>query len=147
MEIYTIGFTQKTAAEFFESLKRREIERLVDVRVSNTSQLAAFAKRDDLTYFLEELVGADYVHEPLLAPTKELLKAYRDGDIDWATYEIAFLDLMAERRIEDVIPRELFAKRTVLLCSEATPEQCHRRLVLDYLDGAWGDVQAVHLQR
>jgi uncharacterized protein (DUF488 family) len=145
MEIYTIGFTKKTAAEFFESLKHQEIERLVDVRVNNTSQLAAFAKRDDLTYFLEELVGADYVHEPLLAPTKELLKAYRDGDLDWDTYQAAFLDLMAERRIEDVTQRDQFAERTVLLCSEATPERCHRRLIIEYLDRAWGGVEAVDL--
>ena len=145
MEIYTIGFTKKTAAEFFESLKRHEIERLVDVRVNNTSQLAAFAKRDDLIYFLEELVGADYVHEPLLAPTRELLKAYRDGDLDWDSYEAAFMELMAERRIEDVIPTELFEKRTVLLCSEPTPERCHRRLVVEYLDRAWGDVKAIDL--
>lgn len=145
MEIYTIGFTKKTAAEFFESLKRHEIERLVDVRVNNTSQLAAFAKRDDLIYFLEELVGADYVHEPLLAPTKELLKAYRDGDLDWGSYEAAFMELMADRRIEDVIPRELFDKRTVLLCSEPTAERCHRRLVVEYLDRAWGGVERIDL--
>ena len=145
MEIYTIGFTKKTAAEFFESLKRHGIERLVDVRVNNTSQLAAFAKRDDLTYFLHELVGADYVHEPLLAPTKELLKAYRDGEVDWDTYEVAFMDLMAERRIEDEIPNKLFDRRTVLLCSEPTSERCHRRLVVEYLNHAWGDVQAIDL--
>lgn len=145
MEIYTIGFTKKTAAEFFETLKRHEIERLVDVRVNNTSQLAAFAKRDDLTYFVGELVGADYVHELILAPTKELLKAYRDGVLDWDAYETSFLDLMAKRRIEDVVPRELFAKRTVLLCSEATPERCHRRLVVEYLDRAWGGVDPVDL--
>lgn len=145
MEIYTIGFTQKTAAEFFESLKRHGIERLVDVRVNNTSQLAAFAKRDDLTYFLQELVGADYLHEPMLAPTKELLKAYRDGDLDWDTYEAAFIDLMAERRIEDVISRDLFAKRSVLLCSEPTPDRCHRRLVIEYLDRSWGGIERIDL--
>ena len=145
MEIYTIGFTKKTAAEFFESLKHHRVERLIDVRVNNTSQLAAFAKRDDLTYFLGELVGAEYVHEPLLAPTKELLKAYRDGDVDWNSYEKAFLDLMVERRIEDAVSREVFDKRTVLLCSEPTPERCHRRLVIEYLNDAWGDVDAVDL--
>jgi len=145
MEIYTIGFTKKTAAEFFESLKHHRVERLIDVRVNNTSQLAAFAKRDDLTYFLRELVGAEYVHEPLLAPTKELLKAYRDGDVDWDSYEKAFLDLMAERRIEDGVSREVFHKRTVLLCSEPTPDRCHRRLVIEYLDHAWGGVEAVDL--
>ena len=145
MEIYTIGFTNRTAVDFFESLKRHEIDRLVDVRVNNTSQLAAFTKRDDLTYFLEELVGAEYVHEPLLAPTKELLKAYRNGDVDWDTYEKAFLDLMAERHIEDAVSREIFNRRTVLLCSEPTPERCHRRLVMEYLNHAWGDVEAIDL--
>lgn len=145
MEIYTIGFTKKTAAEFFESLKRHEVELLVDVRVNNTSQLAAFAKRDDLKYFLKELVGAEYLHEPLLAPTKELLKAYRNGDVDWDTYEKAFFDLMAERRIEDAVSREIFNKRTVLLCSELTPKRCHRRLVIEYLNQAWGGVETFDL--
>jgi uncharacterized protein (DUF488 family) len=145
MEIYTIGFTKKTAAEFFESLKRNGIERLVDVRVNNTSQLAAFAKRDDLTYFLDELAGADYVHEPMLAPTRDMLKAYRDREIDWDAYELAFIDLLAERGVENVIPRELFSERTVLLCSEPTPDLCHRRLVVEYLNRAWGDVKAIDL--
>jgi uncharacterized protein (DUF488 family) len=145
MEIYTIGFTKKTAAEFFEPLRKQGIDRLVDVRVNNTSQLAGFAKRDDLTYFLRELVAAEYLHEPLLAPTKELLKEYRDGALSWSAYEGAFLELMSDRRIEEAIPKELFAGRVVLLCSEATPERCHRRLVVEYLDRAWGDVQAIHL--
>ncbi len=145
MEIYTIGFTKKPAREFFESLRRHAIERLVDVRINNTSQLAAFAKRDDLQYFLDELLGAEYVHEPLLAPTKELLKAYRDGEVSWDSYEHEFVDLMVARRIDEVIPKELFGKRTVLLCSEATPDRCHRRLVVEYLDRAWQGVTAVHL--
>jgi len=145
MEIYTIGFTKKSAREFFESLRRHGIERLVDVRINNTSQLAAFAKRDDLEYFLDELLGAEYVHEPLLAPTKELLKAYRDGEVSWGSYEREFMNLMAIRRIDEVIPKELFGKRTVLLCSEATPQRCHRRLVVEYLDRAWQGVEALHL--
>jgi uncharacterized protein (DUF488 family) len=145
MEIYTIGFTRKTAAEFFEPLKQHRIERLVDVRINNTSQLAGFTKRDDLAYFLKELLGADYVHEPMLAPTKELFKVYRDGGMTWAEYESAFLGLMAARQVEGAIPRDLFARRVVLLCSEATPERCHRRLVLEYLDRVWGGVQAIHL--
>ena len=145
MEIYTIGFTKKPAASFFEALKARGMQRLVDVRVSNTSQLAGFAKRDDLAYFLRQIVGADYVHEPLLAPTKELLKYYRAGDMIWEDYEVAFFDLMLERRVETEIPRDLFAGRAVLLCSEPTPERCHRRLVVEYLDQAWGNVQPVHL--
>src|SRR5438445_8599836 len=98
MEIYTIGFTKTTAAEFFERLKRAGIQRLLDVRLNNVSQLAGFAKRDDLAYFLREICGADYRHEPLLAPTQELLDAYKKQKGDWEDYERDFLDLMAERR-------------------------------------------------
>ena len=145
MEIYTIGFTKKSADQFFGLLKRNDIRRLVDVRLNNVSQLAGFAKRDDLAYFLRELVGADYRHEPLLAPTQEMLDEYKKRRGSWAEYERRFLDLMAEREVERQLDRSLFAERTVLLCSEATPEHCHRRLVVDYLDSRWGDLQAVHI--
>lgn len=145
MEIYTIGFTKKPAENFFESLRQRRIERLVDVRVNNTSQLSGFAKQRDLTYFLRQMVGADYFHQPLLAPTRELLKAYRTDQLTWEQYEVAFLTLLSERKVECEISRDLFSPRTVLLCSEPTADFCHRRLVIEYLDRRWGDVQAVHL--
>ena len=145
MEIYTIGFTKKSAASFFEALRGSGIERLVDVRANNTSQLAGFSKRDDLDYFLGQLLRADYVHQPLLAPTKQLLKAYRDGDVTWLDYEDAFFDLMSERQVETEVSRDLFAGRAVLLCSEPSPERCHRRLVIEYLDRFWGNLQPVHL--
>lgn len=145
MEVYTIGFTKKTAAEFFGILKRAGIKRLIDVRLNNVSQLAGFAKRDDLAFFLKEICGADYVHEPLLAPTQDMLDAYKKEKGSWADYEERFLALMADRKIDEQIDRSLFAVPSVLLCSEATPECCHRRLVLEYLRDKWGDVQAVHL--
>lgn len=145
MEIYTIGFTKKSADQFFGLLRRAGIRRLVDVRLNNSSQLAGFAKRDDLAYFLRELVHAEYRHEPLLAPTQEMLDAYKKRRGSWAEYERRFLDLLGERRIEVELEPSLFAEPTVLLCSEATPEHCHRRLVVDYLDSNWGGVRAVHL--
>ncbi len=145
MEIYTIGFTQKSAQEFFEALKRAGIRRLLDIRLSNSSQLAGFAKRDDLRYFLREICGADYEHEPLLAPTEEMLALYKKGKGDWAEYERKFLALMAERRVEEYVERESFDTPTVLLCSEPTAERCHRRLVAEYLKEKWGDVEIVHL--
>lgn len=145
MEIYTIGFTKRTAADFFETLRDARIERLIDIRLRNDSQLAGFAKKEDLRYFLHELLGADYVHEPLLAPTPELLRAYRKRECSWDEYEDRFFKLMEERKIEDVIDRSLFDKRTVLLCSEPTPDRCHRRLVVDYLSRHWGGVTAHHL--
>jgi uncharacterized protein (DUF488 family) len=145
VEIYTIGFTQKTAAQFFGALKAAGIRRLVDVRLNNVSQLAGFAKRDDLAFFLKEICGADYVHEPLLAPTQEMLDAYKKQKGRWEDYERHFLQLMAERKIEERLAPSLFAGPAVLLCSEPTPEHCHRRLVLEYLDRHWGDVRPIHL--
>jgi uncharacterized protein (DUF488 family) len=145
MEIYSIGFTQKSAAQFFGALRAAGIRRLMDVRLNNTSQLAAFAKASDLPYFLRELCGAEYVHEPLLAPTQEMLDAFKKRKGDWAVYEHEFLSLMRERRIESTLDRAQFEQRTVLLCSELTPEHCHRRLVLEYLAEQWGGVAITHL--
>jgi uncharacterized protein (DUF488 family) len=137
MEIYSIGFTQKTAAQFFSLLKQHNIRRLLDVRLNNVSQLAGFAKRDDLKFFLKEICNADYVHDPNLAPTQEMLDRYKKEKFPWSEYESAFLDLIAHRKIETTVDPQLFALPTVLLCSEPTPEHCHRRLVLEYLAKNW----------
>jgi uncharacterized protein (DUF488 family) len=145
MEIYSIGFTQTTAEHFFDRLKEAGVKRLLDVRLNNSSQLAGFAKARDLPYFLQELLGARYEHEPLLAPNQELLDKYKKEGASWESYEADFMGLMRERRIESVLRREDFETPTVLLCSEATAEQCHRRLVCEYLSEYWPDLQAVHL--
>lgn len=115
------------------------------MRLNNSSQLAGFAKRDDLAFFLAELRGAEYLHEPLLAPTREMLDTYKKGAESWQEYERRFLELLRERRVEKVLDRSLFEVPTTLLCSEASPEHCHRRLVLEYLDREWGGIRAVHL--
>jgi uncharacterized protein (DUF488 family) len=145
MEIYSIGFTQRTANDFFGTLRAAGIKRLMDVRLNNTSQLSAFAKRDDLAYFLQEICGAEYVHEPLLAPTQEMLDAYKKRKGAWSEYERDFFALLRERAIEEKLSPAQFSEPTVLLCSERTAEQCHRRLVLEYLASAWGDVLIRHL--
>ena len=145
MEICTIGFTKHTAEGFFRILKHHGVERLIDVRLNNVSQLAGFAKRDDLKYFLESLCRADYVHEPEFAPTPELLKSYRGGEIDWQEYESTFMGLMEDRRIEQQFTPDFFKPRSVLLCSEHKADRCHRRLVVEYLNRHWGGVSAVHL--
>lgn len=145
MEIYTIGFTKKSAREFFDLLRHHNIRRLMDTRINNTSQLSAFAKRDDLTFFLDELVDAEYEHRTDLAPTEELLRAYRKKEIGWSEYEGAFLELMARRRPDLLLDKDEFATPTVLLCSEHKPDRCHRRLVVEYLADAWGEVQPRHL--
>jgi len=109
------------------------------------SQLAGFAKRDDLRYFLSEICGAEYVHEPRLAPSQEILDAYKKQKGSWEDFERRFLELMADRQIETLISPTLFDIPTVLLCSEHTADHCHRRLILEYLDSKWGDVRAIHL--
>lgn len=146
MEIFTIGFTRTTAEDFFGRLKSNRIERLLDVRLNNKSQLAGFAKRDDLAYFLRELVGAEYLHEPLLAPTQDILDDFKKRkEMPWEEYEERFLSLMREREIESELSPEDFSRRTVLLCSEDTPEHCHRRLVAEHLRDCWKDVRIIHL--
>jgi uncharacterized protein (DUF488 family) len=146
MEIFTIGFTKTTAEDFFGRLKSNRIERLLDVRLNNRSQLAGFAKRDDLAFFLRELIEASYEHAPLLAPTEEILNAYkRKGAMPWSEYEDRFLALMQERRIESELDKASFERRTVLLCSEDTPDRCHRRLVAEYLADHWGGIEIIHL--
>ncbi len=145
MEIYTIGFTQKSASEFFGILRDAGIKTLIDVRLNNSSQLAAFTKRSDLPFFLKEICGAAYVHEPLLAPTKDILAAYRKNGASWDDYAQQFQQLLAEREVERTVDRELFKQPAVLLCSEPTPENCHRRLVAEYLQSKWGHVNIIHL--
>ena len=145
MEVYTVGFTKKNAEQFFGLLKTNGVRRLLDVRLNNVSQLAGFSKRDDLRYFLRELGGIEYSHEPLLAPTQPMLDRYKKQRGTWADYEREFLDLMAERRIEERLDQSSFAVPTVLLCSEPTAEHCHRRLVIEYLHRHWPELRAHHL--
>ena len=145
MNIFTIGFTKKSAEKFFGLLSNAGVKRIVDVRLNNVSQLAGFAKRDDLRYFAEQLGLIDYIHLPELAPTKEILDEYRKDGLDWARYESKFLSLMRERRIEKTVPESLL-EEGCLLCSEDKPHNCHRRLVAEYLVEEWGHVDITHLE-
>ncbi|MBI4201959.1 MAG: DUF488 domain-containing protein [Chloroflexi bacterium] len=142
---YTIGFTKRRAEDFFELLKASGIRRLIDIRLNNKSQLASFTKREDLPYFLKRLCNIEYMHEPLLAPTQDILDAYKKRKGSWQAYEEAFFALMEERRIEERLSPDIFGVPAVLLCSERTAEKCHRRLVLEYLQGKWGPLEIVHL--
>ncbi len=145
MKIYTIGFTKKSAETFFEHLRSSNVKTLVDVRLNNVSQLAGFAKRDDLKFFLKELCDAEYVHAPELAPTKDILKPYQKKEISWEAYEDKFLNLMAQRNIEKQISASMLDDGC-LLCSEHEPHFCHRRLVVEYLKLHSGiDINVKHL--
>jgi uncharacterized protein (DUF488 family) len=142
--VFTVGFTKKTAAEFFEKLRAAGIKRVVDVRLNKVSQLAGFSKRGDLQYFLKELLHVEYVEAPLLAPTQDLLDAYKKNQGRWEDYERDFLRLMEERRIEEKIAPSLLAGGC-LLCSEDKPDQCHRRLIVEYLQRRWGNLAIKHI--
>jgi uncharacterized protein (DUF488 family) len=146
MELYTIGFTHKRAERFFGLLRAQAVACLVDIRLNPGGQLSGFAKQDDLPYLLRELAnGCAYRHMPELAPTKEILKQYR-ADHDWARYVGRFEALMDARDIPGALDRDFFtATRSCLLCSEATPAQCHRRLVAERLAARWPGIDIVHL--
>jgi Domain of unknown function DUF488 len=144
VHLFTIGFTKKDARQFFTTLVDAGVRRVVDVRLNNVSQLAGFTKRADLQYFLRAIGDIDYVHLLDLAPTPELFDAYKRQGGSWQDYEESFLRLMAERRIEERVPPDLL-DGGCLLCSEPTPEHCHRRLVADYLAEKWGAVTIDHL--
>jgi uncharacterized protein (DUF488 family) len=145
MEIYSIGFTKKDASEFFNTLRHHKIHRLLDVRLNNSSQLAGFTKKADLAYFLAEICGTEYQHEPLLAPTQDILDAFKKQKGNWDKYCEAYVSLIRGRQVESVLSRESFRERTVLLCSEPTPERCHRRLALEYLREKWGTFEIRHI--
>jgi len=146
MKIYTIGFTQKSAEQFFERLRQNGVRRVVDIRLRPSGQLAGFARKEDLPYFLRSLAdNCEYLHLAELAPTKEILDGYRGGGA-WEDYEQQFQALMDERGIPDALDRESFERLpSCLLCSEATPEQCHRRLVAERLQEFWPGVEVIHL--
>jgi uncharacterized protein (DUF488 family) len=151
MRVFTIGFTQKPASRFFGLLREAGVKRVVDVRLNNEGQLAGFAKRADLEFFLRELGGIGYVHEPLLAPTQAMLDGFKKGRgkaggkaWTWEKFERAFLELMRERRVEERVAREVI-EGGCLLCSEHEPQRCHRRLVAEYLGERWGGVEVVDL--
>lgn len=142
IEVATIGFTKTNAEGFFERLLANRVMKVVDVRLNNSSQLSAFAKSGDLAYFLKKIGGIEYVHMPLLAPTDSMLRAYKKEKGDWGVYQGRFLELMKERKIEERLRPDDFGG-ACLLCSEAAPHYCHRRLVCEYLNERWGGILKV----
>jgi uncharacterized protein (DUF488 family) len=143
MKLFTIGFTKTSAEGFFGRLSRADVRKLIDVRLNNVSQLAGFAKKDDLRYFARVISGIEYDHIPELAPTQEILDEYKKSKVAWSVYAQKFLDLMAKRRIETLDRTRIDGG--CLLCSEDKPHHCHRRLVAEYLKEKWGDVDIEHL--
>jgi uncharacterized protein (DUF488 family) len=143
VKLFTIGFTKTSAEKFFSRLSKAGVRKLLDVRLNNVSQLAGFAKKDDLKFFARSICDIEYEHLPKLAPTQDILDEYKKSKGAWSVYAEKFLDLMARRKIEDMDRSTLDGG--CLLCSEDKPHHCHRRLVAEYLRDKWGDVQIEHL--
>ena len=144
INVFTIGFTKKNAEVFFTKLKEAGVKKIIDIRLNNVSQLAGFAKKDDLAFFLRELSNCEYRHEPLLAPTKDILDGYKNKKIDWPEYERRFKDLLKARNAHALVSSSELHK-ACLLCSEPTPEKCHRRLVAEYLKSHLKNIKILHL--
>lgn len=144
MRIFTIGFTKKSAEDFFSRLLNSGVKRIIDVRLNNVSQLAGFSKKDDLKYFLRKICDVDYLHLLSLAPTQSMLDGYKKERGVWQNYEREFVSLITSREIEKTLSREVVADGC-LLCSEDKPVRCHRRLVAEYLQNKWTDVEVEHL--
>ncbi len=143
--LYTIGFTKKSAEQFFELLKKNHVTKLIDVRINNSSQLAGFAKGCDLKYFVKHICNADYVHITDFAPTKDLLSKWRKEEINWKQYTNIYLNLLSERSIAKKYDIKNFDK-SCFLCSEDTPDMCHRRLLAEYLkENSAEEVKIIHL--
>jgi len=145
IKLFTIGFTKKSAAEFFDLLTKSNVKKIIDTRVSNNSQLAGFAKGRDLEYFANAIGGMNYKHEIEFAPTKELLSKYRKKEMSWEEYEVEYLNLLDMRKVKSKVEVEKLHENC-LLCSEHTAEKCHRRLLAEYFQAATNDVEIIHLQ-
>ncbi|MCX5636976.1 MAG: DUF488 domain-containing protein [Planctomycetota bacterium] len=144
IRIFTLGYAGKNARQFFTILKQAGIRKVIDVRLYNTSQLAGFTKRQDIKYFLQAIVGAEYIHLPIMAPTKQLLNDYKKGLISWQQYEIQFKGLITQRQIEKhLVPQDM--DMSCFLCSETKADNCHRRLVAEYLAEHWQNASIHHL--
>jgi uncharacterized protein (DUF488 family) len=144
IQLFTIGFTRKSAERFFHLLKEGGVQKIVDTRIHATSQLAGFAKQQDLAFFAKSVGNMSYEYREDCAPTKELLAKYHNNQISWAEYSVEYLNLLDMRQIVQKMPPETLHQHC-LLCSEHTPEQCHRRLLAEYFQAVRKDVQIIHL--
>lgn len=146
MKIFTMGFTQKSAEQFFGLVSSNEIELLIDVRLNNQSQLAGFTKGRDLEFFLKKICNCKYEHNIIFAPTKEILNDYKKQQITWKEYVVQYNLLIENRNVEKVFLKKYTEfNKILLLCSEATAENCHRRLLAERLKNCVANVDIIHL--
>lgn len=144
LNLFTIGFTKKSAEYFFRKLSDSGVKKLIDTRLNNVSQLSGFAKRDDLKFFLKEICDIEYIQVPEFAPTHDMLDEYKKVTHDWKKYEKKFIKLITRRRIEQYFS-SIELEGACLLCSEDKPHHCHRRLVAEYLQSKYKEIEIRHL--
>lgn len=142
--LYTIGFSGKNAKTFFSLLSSHEIKTLIDVRLSNASQLAGYTKKNDLEFFLEKICNIKYLHLEILAPTKEILDGYKNKKISWNEYEEKYMILINNRKIENLL-KNIDFDHACLLCSEPTADRCHRRLAANKLETLFKIDRVIHI--
>jgi uncharacterized protein (DUF488 family) len=141
----TIGFSQKSLRRFIDLLQSAGVTKVIDTRLHNTSQLAGFAKKEDLAFILETF-GIEYEHVLDLAPTEEIMKKFKQVDKDWKEFERAFNQLMQDRQVAKLWTSPIFASRVnCLLCAEHSAEHCHRRLVAEHLKSVYPEIEIRHL--
>lgn len=145
--ICTIGFTKKNAEDFFDLLQKNDVKLLIDVRLNNTSQLAGFSKFPDIKFFLDKICNIEYRHEVIFAPEESTLKRYKSKEIDWEQYVAEFNETMKKREIRNYILEKYsnISGKICLLCSEPTPEKCHRRLIAEIFSQVFSDIKIIHL--
>lgn len=144
IKLYTIGFTGKPAEKFFNLLRNNGVKKIVDTRINNVSQLSGFAKGSDLKFFAAEIGQMSYEHKVDFAPTKELLLKYRNKQLTWEHFASEYINLLDMRKISKKTKVDLLHENC-FLCSEHTPEKCHRRLLAEYLKQVRNDIQIIHL--
>ena len=144
IKLYTIGFAKKSAETFFNLLKNAGVKTIVDTRVNNVSQLAGFAKGTDLKFFAKEICDISYEHNNDFAPAKELLTRYRQKKISWPEYETEYLNLLDIRKVAQKTDIGKL-HQNCLLCSEHSPEKCHRRLLAEYFKHTKNEIEIIHL--
>jgi uncharacterized protein (DUF488 family) len=143
MNIYTIGYTPKTAEQFFELIKKNNIKLLLDIRLNNKSQIAGFTKRENLPYFLWELCQCKYEHCLEFTPNEEM---YNEKKISWERYTRDYIILIESRgTYKNFIDRFADYENICLLCSESTPDRYHRRLLAEMIIQNNPDTILTHL--
>jgi len=145
IKLFTIGYTKKSAQQFFELLKKNQIKRVVDIRLNNKGVFAGFSKMGDIQYFCKILINADYIYKPEFAPTKDMLKRYRKKEITWEDYEKEYDDLIEKRNIKESLKINEY-DYNCFLCSEHLPDKCHRKLLAEYFLKLNSNIEISHIK-